>query len=712
MSYRQETNATGRRDIVIDGFEKGIASSPYTGIANIQSLNTAYYPDVAYVNYKRQAATISFTGTSFWYAGTHSTNVSGNLGWIFAASSTPSMTNPVDKATSPAGLSYILDDSGQIFKQNSVNSSTFTNLSGGTGRLSNGAGGIAFWNNYLVVFGNGLIEFCGDGSGDAGVTSSNWNRQDPTSWSTTFTAVTSPSEIHVDPFGFFYQNALVGDPVTFTTTGTLPAPLVTGQTYYITSITTGSTYKYQVSLTSGGSDIAYTTTGTGVHTMTDNNNPLPIGNVTALNFTTVVPAQGETSSTLVSYISPRGEQEATIWKEATGQWAVIDPNGTKLLAVFTYGSSAITWIAPLVSLPVGAYTARIIEPSQTKNVPYVSKVDGNLYFSNGRYLGRILSQNVNTVFNPSNNSTYVVDYGVTALLQSQDAIQGMTDLKSTLVLAGNKDTYPWDYTSPTPESSSPVGEQIFKIVNLLNNIYILAGQKGNLYVSNGYSSQLLYKIPDYIAGIIDPVWTWGDLMVHRSRLFFQLLAQTTAGANILSGTFSLTVSPSAIGETASGLVMESQNSYGLTPASGATAAGVLIDNSPSSTGYDSYYSAWSNGASTGGIDFNNTTLWDNFEPTIETDIIPIGDFLSKRTLGLIEFKLDRPMATGDQIRMYSRTSLSDSYTLMGTTTLAQLSDYYQTNIFESQWAQFKIQFKCAASGSSFIPLREVRLHLQ
>lgn len=710
--YRVEKNQAGRSDIVIDGFQNGIASSPYSGIANIQNLSTAYYPDVAYVNYKRQAATISFTGTSLWYAGTHSTNVSGNVGWTFAATSTSAMTNPVDKAKSPAGLNYILDDSGQIFKQDSLNATTFTNLANGGGRLTNGAGGIAFWNNYLVVFGNGVIEFCGDGSGDAGVIAANWNKQDLTAWATVFTASTSPSELRVDAFGFFYQNALVGDQVTFTTTGTLPSPLLTGQTYYITSITTGSTYKYQVSLTSGGSAIVFTTAGTGVHTMTDNNNPLPIGNVTALSFSTTVPAQGETTSTLISYTSPRGEAEGTIWKEATGQWAVIDPNGTKLLAVFTYGSGTITWLAPLVSLPVGTYTARIIEPTQVKNVPYISKVDGNLYFSNGRYLGRILSQNANTTFNPQNNSTYVVDYGVTALLQPQDTITGMTDLKSTLVIMGNLDTYPWNYTSPTPESSSPVGEQTYKIVNILNNLYILAGQKGNVYISNGYSSQFFFKIPDYIAGVIDPVWTWGDLMVHRSRMYFQSLAQTTAGANILAGIFSLTVSPPSIGDTGQGIVMESQNSYGLTPASGATGAGVLIDNSPSATGFDSYYSAWSNGAAVGGIDYNNTTLWDNFQPTIETDIIPIGDFLNKRTLGLVEFKLDRPMATGDQIRMYARTSLSDSYTLIGTTTLAQLSAYYPTNVFQSQWVQFKVQFKCAASGSSFIPLREIRLHLQ
>ena len=180
---------------------------------------------------------------------------------------------------------------------------------------------------------------------------------------------------------------------------------------------------------------------------------------------------------------------------------------------------------------------------------------------------------------------------------------------------------------------------------------------------------------------------------------------------IMAGIFSLVVSPSLLGESASGLVMEAQNSYGLVPAADALSNGILIDNGQSSNGQDSYYSAWSNGVTSGGINYNDTTLWQNWEPTIETDIIPIGTILNKGTLGNIEFKLDRPMVSGDAIRMWWRPSLSDNYTLMGTTTTAQLSDYYPTRISQSQWAQFMIQFKCASTGSSFICLREVRIHL-
>ena len=99
-------------------------------------------------------------------------------------------------------------------------------------------------------------------------------------------------------------------------------------------------------------------------------------------------------------------------------------------------------------------------------------------------------------------------------------------------------------------------------------------------------------------------------MTHRGRVYFQVLAQNTSGTNILAGVFSIVVSPSLYGqETAGALVMESQNSYGLIPSAGALSNGLLMDNEPSSNGQDSYYSAWSNGALTGGIDYNDTTLW-------------------------------------------------------------------------------------------------------
>ena len=79
----------------------------------------------------------------------------------------------------------------------------------------------------------------------------------------------------------------------------------------------------------------------------------------------------------------------------------------------------------------------------------------------------------------------------------------------------------------------------------------------------------------------------------------------------------------------------------------------------------------------------------------------------------MEFLLDRPMATGDSIRMSWRGSLTDSYStpVVFTTANADLSGIKNTDLSKKQWVQFKIEFSCASSGSSFLPLREIRVHL-
>lgn len=714
MAYRVEKQSN---ELVIDGWEKGIFPSPYLGIANIRNLNTTYYPGVAYVNYRRQQSTITANN---WYAGTHSTNVSNNTGWVFTAPASATMDNPVSKAVSPAGLIYIQDNSGNIWKQTAVNASSYARLEGGAGRLGTGNAGIAYWNNYLVVFGGGLIEFCGDGSGDSGVISSNWNVHSFSSGEatnvTTFTTNFGSSATHIFPTTAFGRlpKFQVNDPVMFSTTGTLPSPLDPSVTYYILSIAADGSYM-TVSTSVGGSAVTLSTDGTGTHTVTDTNNPVPLGNCTNLQVTGVTTVSGATSATISSYVNPSGVTISSgTWQEATGTYNIIIADGSSIFGVFTNGSATITFPTPLVYLSYAVspvWQVNLLDTTVTNYRPQVSKVDGNLYYANGRYLGRILAQNVNAKFNPYLTSTYDVNFGTTSIVQPQDTITDWVDLTSTMIITGQKDVYTWNYISPTTTAPVPVGEPIKRITNILNNIYILAGQKGNIYISNGYSVQLFTKLPDYIAGAIDPVWTWGDITSHRSLLYCQALAQDTSGTNILAGTFSAIVSPPLLGEQATGLVMESQNSYGLTPAAGATANGLLIDNTPSSSGQDSYFSAWSNGASTGGIDYNDTSEWQNYEPVIETDIVPIGTILDKKTLGQVQFKLDRPMVSGDVLKLYARASLSDSYTLIGTTSTTQLSDYFPSNLSQSQWLQFKIAFKCASSGSSRIPLREIRVQL-
>ena len=86
----------------------------------------------------------------------------------------------------------------------------------------------------------------------------------------TFTLVSIPSpatitvDVTTDIFTKTAHGFGAGTPVRFTTTGTLPVPLVAGVTYYIRDITTDT---FRISLTPLSTVIDITTTGSGTHTI-------------------------------------------------------------------------------------------------------------------------------------------------------------------------------------------------------------------------------------------------------------------------------------------------------------------------------------------------------------------------------------------------------------------------------------------------------------
>lgn len=660
MAYRYEKNQNGEQDLVIDGWEKGIADSPYLGIGNMRNVNIKYYPGVAYGNYKRLPASLNWgtftctgtlsmgatsaTLTAVWpyttgiYSTTFSngdvknvtfTNGSLTIAWVASGGLSSGATATIivaggimAKSTysckSPAGLIYFIDDLGQVWKQNSVNSSTFNTLSGSP---TTGAGGqgIAFWNNYLVVFRASYIDFCGDGTGDAGVVSGNWN-----------------------------------------------------------------------------------TSGTNT----------PIGNITNMVFTAPV-AIGDTSATISTYTDAGGTNRSNNWFGFLGSYQLVLSSGEKIFA--TVSSADTTKFS--FALPAGiggtATGNHINALLGTTHMSLVSVNDNILYFCNSNNVGSMFVPTGKT-FAQTDTASLQFSYSALAFPTTETAIW-LTELINKLMVLGNYEIYPWDRISLQWQNPIPIPEQGFKIINVMNNLYVFGGFKGNIYLCNGYSVAPFKKIPDYITGSIDPQWQWGGIMVHRQNLYFQALAFNSQTNNqIIAGIFSLAlVSGNGVtAEVAGAITMENQNSFGLVQSS-TSAGGCLVDNNTSGVQFDNYYSAWSSGVGDlGGIDYNSNTLYSNNEMVIETDIIPVGTAAQQKTFSSAEFKMDQPMQSGDSITLYARQSLSDNFVQVGTTSTAVLSSFYEGMSFQEwQWVQFKVTMSCnsSASSSSFNRLREIRI---
>lgn len=144
------------------------------------------------------------------------------------------------------------------------------------------------FKNYI---GNAFAELTGGG----------WVGYNDTQLATT--AIASPGVFTVtSTTGFF-----VGMPIAFTTTGTMPAPLVALTTYYVSVVASSTTF--QIAATLGGASINFTTAGTGTFTSCPLVPTVASGTIAGLTFarSTVTPLRGagsmlltQTNSTVVA----------------------------------------------------------------------------------------------------------------------------------------------------------------------------------------------------------------------------------------------------------------------------------------------------------------------------------------------------------------------------------------------------------------------------
>jgi hypothetical protein len=159
MAYRKEGD-----EIVIDGWEKGIAPSPFEGISDMRVANINNVPGTVGVGFTITANALSGGGSS--------------------------LGRPYYKAvdlTSPTY--YVLDTNGRVWSSSSLGG-TFTYLSSGDSLTGAGQNqmGLVFWNGYLIRFRNDSIDWYSGGTWHIG-----WN---PATGGTGATGVITGSTTH------------------------------------------------------------------------------------------------------------------------------------------------------------------------------------------------------------------------------------------------------------------------------------------------------------------------------------------------------------------------------------------------------------------------------------------------------------------------------------------------------------------------------------
>lgn len=335
--------------------------------------------------------------------------------------------------------------------------------------------------------------------------------------------------------------------------------------------------------------------------------------------------------------------------------------------------------------------------------------DNRLYYCDANYIGRFYQTSPSTAFDPTNTATYTFDQ--TALLPATDKAQCLAFLGTNMLIGGLFNViYPWDRFNTNFNYPILISESnIQKMVTVNTNTFIFAGNRGRVFYTNGSQAQLFKKVPDHLSNTVEPYFQWGGATSSKNQLYFSLKATDNSGNAITTygGIWAIDLDSRAI-RLSNQLSYGTYAGYALTLFA-LTPIGSIGLGNPSGLGI---LSGWNSGASTYGIDGGSTAPYTTSVALVESDLIPIGTFEKPRTFGKIEYKLTRPMVSGESISLYTRTQFGTSYVLLqnGTdSTVGNFSNIFDTNFANAQWLQIQAVLNSTASSPSYVRLKELRI---
>lgn len=335
--------------------------------------------------------------------------------------------------------------------------------------------------------------------------------------------------------------------------------------------------------------------------------------------------------------------------------------------------------------------------------------------------GAVGTQYFNTFYPISTDGQTTLTYTQQKLnLPFYETSQSIIEIGNTVLVGCKSNTiYQWNQISVTPQDFIVLPENnVVNMISVNNMGYAFAGQKGNVYITNGSSVSPALKVPDYCAGVpgtpnsyIEPYFTWGGAMYLRGRVYFSIQDQTSTKAGNCGGIWSFVPSQNYSSQDVGlSIRLENQSSYG----SYNGAASVLLPSQiQTNTNGPQYWSGWysSVSAPTYGIDFSDTI--PTTATIIETELIPTGTLLGKKTFEQIEYKLATPLANGESITIKYRQNGTAAWSSLGTVkteSATALSGYFTVNFQNGQWLQLQVTLNpLASTSSSFCRLYEIRL---
>lgn len=316
-----------------------------------------------------------------------------------------------------------------------------------------------------------------------------------------------------------------------------------------------------------------------------------------------------------------------------------------------------------------------------------------------------LTETAGDVFECNDSGSYTRTS--TALdIPDNDEVNSLGELGQYLLVGGilNK-IYPWDRSSSSFDFPLIVPEKKTAYIVSSNSIaYIFAGTGSRIYQTNGVAVGLFYEIPDHLSGVGRPYFTLHDAEIDKNQLYFSFSATENDGSTAVTGTDGVW----AIDLTTLVLRKVLTTSHGTEGKALLIAKNELTSTPPG----EGFFVAWQDASSNYGVDTGSNDPYDGGEAFIDFDQIPVGTLDFNTTPSMFEFKLQRPLVSGESIQLLVRTDLSGSYTSLGTTNTAGLiSDKFKPVVKQAEWLQIRAILTSTATSPSYVPLREIRIKI-
>ena len=333
--------------------------------------------------------------------------------------------------------------------------------------------------------------------------------------------------------------------------------------------------------------------------------------------------------------------------------------------------------------------------------------DNTVYYCDGFYIGSFFQKAVGTAFDPTNTATYT--YNTTALrLPSYEKANCLAELGTTLLVGGIRNAiYPWDRISTSFSYPILIAESYISRMETINTTtYIFAGNRGRIYSTNGYQASLYKKVPDHLSDTVEPYFIWGGTCSVKNQLYFGVKATTNDGVAIdnYGGLWAIDVDTKALRCTA-------KLSYG-TYAGYASSLIQKYSTGPTDTPSGSgVYIGWNDGTN-GGIDQGSSNPFTGGEAYVESEMIPVGTYLTKRTFEQVEYKLSKPLVAGESVALYYKTSVGGSLTQIPLTqgnSTGDLSGLGNVNFQNVQWIALRAVLTSTNTNPSYTRLKELRI---